>query len=345
MLRACRLFLIACLLGVPLEGQKRPGGIDFLNERLPIPNSERFKEGDYIDSGVGLTFGVDRRLSYLAGNYEEAVERFELAISGFRYRSEIWVYLARAYFYMKSPEEARRTIERAAQVMPDLNEKFWNPLMESMLGEIRKRAYNLQTQVDFYSKNQEDFLSLFRLYRFLDDERGSIGVIHSADAKANKMNELSGMVSAGNQRLYQKEVGKWQQLADQLRAEMIAVGIQVPPAPRLGSAAESTPTGQDGKDPELLERTRILQLKVDFYLSAAQDYRDLFDNYLQLDMPEKAAGVIPALDREIQRIQMEVDIAATLEQEAEFSDQLEGLKTLRRELVAEGGGSGSSEGN
>jgi len=336
------ILLLAFFVAGGLEGQERSGGIDFLNERLPIPDSERFKEGDYIDSGVGLTFGVDRRLSYLAGNYEEAVERFEQSVSRFKYRSEIWVFLARAYFYMKSPEEARRTINRAAQVMPDLKERFWDPLMDSMLGEIRKRANNLQVQIDFYSKNQEDFLSLFRLYQFLDDEKGAIGVIHAAEAKANKMNELSGMVSAGSQRQYRKEVGKWLQLADQLRAELVAVGIEVPQAPEF-SSQEGLPKAGGGKDPVLLEATRILQLKVDFYLSVAQDYRDLFDNYLLLDMPKEAAGVVPALDREILRIQLEVDIAHNLTQEAKFSEQLEGLKKLRGELVDQIGSSG--EGN
>ena len=324
--------LLLCLLGAAggSEAQDSRGGIDFINERLRIPDSARFNEGDYIESGVGLKFGIDRRLSYNTGNYEDSVEQFEEAVIGFRYKSEIWVLLARAYFYMKSPEMAKETIERAMAIMPDLDESFWKPLMESMLDEIRKRANKLQTQVDFYSKEQGDFLSLFRLYKFLEDHRKAIGVVHAAEGKGNKMNELAAMVSGPSQRIYHEESIKWKELSDQLRGELLATGIEVPPAPSTPGGAPSVDAV--GKDPELLEATRILQLKIDFYPSQLQDYRDLFANYLSLDMPEKAAGVIEALGREIKRGQLQAAIASDYQEEIKQLDKVATMEGLQKEL-------------
>ena len=330
--------VLLCLLagiGGP-EAQQFQGEVNFLNERLRIPESERFNEGDYIETGVGLKFGIDRRLSYNTGNYEEAVVQFEEAVSGYRYKSEIWVLLARAYFYMKSPKEAKRTIGRAVAIMPDLDESFWKPLLESMLGEIRKRAHKMQTQVDFYSKEQDDFLALFRLYIFLEDHQGAIGVTHAAEGKANKMNELSAMVSGPSQRIYHEESTKWKDLADQLRGELQAIGVEVPPMPSTtgrASLADAT-----GKDPELLEATRILQLKVDFYPSQIQDYRDLLDNYLLLGMPKGAAGVIEALEREIKRRQLQAEIASDYQEEIKQLDEVAAMKELKKELESALGG-------
>lgn len=110
-----------------VAAQEAVAGIDFLNDRLPIPESALFDEGSYIDSGVGLSFGVDKRLTYSAGQFEEAASRFEISVAGFSYKSDIWVYLARSYFYMNSPDRARVTLERAQEVMPDLRERLWHP--------------------------------------------------------------------------------------------------------------------------------------------------------------------------------------------------------------------------
>jgi tetratricopeptide (TPR) repeat protein len=154
--------------------------LDFLNDRLPIADSDLFDESSYIESGVGLSFGVDKRLTYLAGEYQEAARQFEQGVSMFKYKAEIWVYLARAYFYMKAPDRARLALERAQVLMPDLTDRLWQPLVESLLAEIRKRANNQQIQVYFYSPGQEDFLSLFRLYLFLEDYNSATGVLKSA---------------------------------------------------------------------------------------------------------------------------------------------------------------------
>jgi len=337
-----KLFLICAGLAVVLMlwltagsaavgAQERLGGIDFLSERMPIPDSKRFKVGDYIESGVGLKFGVDRRLSYLTGNYEEAVGRFEEAVKSFRYKSEIWVYLSRSYFYMKSPEKAKETIEKAATIMPDLKEAFWDPLLESLLAEIRKRANNLQTQVEFYSKSQEDFHSLFRLYKFLGDYQAAIGVIRAAEAKIARMNQLASMVSGNSQRAYREEAGKWQDLTEELRGELRELGVEVPPA---AGEAEAPPLLETaGKEPDpLVEATRILQLKVEYYQSQPEDFRELFNNYFLLDLPEKAAGVIETLGREIKRARLQAEIAPDLQKESEYLQDAAALEKLQEEL-------------
>jgi tetratricopeptide (TPR) repeat protein len=321
--------LLAMLLAQGAWSQERRGGVDFLNERMKIPDSQRFTEGEYIESGVGLRFGVDKRLSYYGGQYDEAALRFEEAVKGFRYKAEIWVYLARAYFYMKEPHKAKEALERAGQVMPDLKERLWDPLLESLLGEIRKRALSLQAQVDFYSKSQDDFLNLFRLYKFLEDYQGASGVIHTAEDRAAKMAQLSTMVSGQNQQAYQGESRKWQALADQLRGELKSLGVEV--APRPTSAPQPLPA-EAGQDPELLEKTRLLQLKVDYYQSRLEDYQELFDNYLLLNMPERAAGVVQGVEREIRRLRHQAETAVDLVQESQYLEEVSLLEALRDRL-------------
>jgi len=169
------LIILSLVLFAVVQGgaQQRVRQMDFLNDRQKIPDSELFSEADYTESGVGLRFGIDKRLSYFSGQYEEAVTRFEGAVSSYRYKAEIWVFLARSYYYQKDPDLARLTIERAVAIMPDLVQNLWDPLLASLLGEIRKGALNLQVQVDFYSKTPGDFLTLFRLYLFFKDANAS----------------------------------------------------------------------------------------------------------------------------------------------------------------------------
>ena len=76
--------------------------LDYMNDKLRIPDSEKFDESTYIETGVGLTFGVDRRLSYYAGNYAEAATQFANAVKRYPYKSEIWVFLSRSYFWLVS---------------------------------------------------------------------------------------------------------------------------------------------------------------------------------------------------------------------------------------------------
>lgn len=331
----CSVFAALAVWGLLSSVQaqvSRPqsAGIDFLDERLFIPESERFVEAEYLESGVGLTFGVDKRLSYLAGNYEEAVFRFEEALKRFKYKSEIWVYLARAYFYKKSPEEAKRTLERAAAVMPDLKEQFWDPLLNSLLDEIRKRANDLQIQVDYYSKDQGDFLALFRLYAFLEDYQSAAGVIRAAETRSRQMSRLATSLAGENQRRCWQEAGQWRDLADQLRGELQSSGAAVP-VDTTAIPIEVLPAVAD-QDSELLEQTWLLQLKVDFYSARPEDFRQLFANYLLLQKPDRATEILKAVEREIERIRFQLEIAPSRRQEGQYLAEIEALVKLRDEL-------------
>ncbi|HJN29938.1 MAG TPA: hypothetical protein QF604_18700, partial [Candidatus Latescibacteria bacterium] len=181
-----------------VSAQERRHGISFTDERLFIPDSESFNDGSYLSSGVGLKFGVDKRLTYLSGDYAGAVIAFEEATRTYRYMAEIWVYLARAYFYSESPELAKQTLERAKGMMPDLADRLWNPLIGSLLSEIRQRANQEQIQVDFYSPDQQKILSLFRLYIFLEDTKAAKGVIDTAHQRATEMRERTTMVAGSS---------------------------------------------------------------------------------------------------------------------------------------------------
>ena len=319
----------------PAGAQERVVGIDFTNDRLPIPDSEKYDEGQFIDSGVGLSFGVDKRLTYYAGQYEEAAARFELAVGAFKYKSEIWVFLARSYFNMKSPGLARETLERAEEVMPDLREKLWQPLLGSLLWEIRKRANQQQVQIDFYSQDQNDFFSLFRLYTFLEDFEGAAGVITSAQGKDRTMRQLATTVSGGSRKAYLKQAAEWGKLAVTLRQELRseAPDVEVESAADLHPASANEPASGDGNASDTNdEETRVLQLKIDFYQAAAKDYETLFGNYFDRGDRQRAGLVLAALDREIGRQGLLKSVAPTVQREVEIETQLEELDELKRKL-------------
>lgn len=310
---------------------KLVSGMDFLNERLPLPETERYNEGEYIDTGVGLSFGVDKRLSYYAGEYEEAVARFEASIQLFRYKVEIWVYLARSYFYMKSPDRARQTLELAQQVMPDLAEKLWQPLIASLLDEIRQRANQQQVQVDFYSPSQEEFFSLFRLYLFLEDHDAATAVIRSAEGRSLKMRGQATTASGNSRQAYVKLAKKWLSLADRLRSEISGVGVEVPQDSLL--TLMSTQDTQSPGNDEDAEKQRVLQLRIDFYNATAPEFEELFNLYLQQGMEDRAAAVLATLRREIGREQLRASIAPTVMDEVEIQETIDELESLHRDLT------------
>ena len=275
-----------------------------------------------------LSYGVDKRLTYLAGQYEKATERFEESLKKFKLKSEIWVYLAGSYYYTKEPEKARQTLERAAAVMPDLNSRVWQPLIEGLIWEIRMRANQLQVQVDFYSQNPDDFLTLFRLYRFLQAYQEAAAVIYAAEGKKLKMG-LAGMSSGANQRVYRKKAQEWRNLANKLRAELKALGVAVnPPVEALPSASQSA----GSQDAELIEAARVLQLKVDFYQAQSKDYQDLFDKYILLDELDKATAVIKAVEREIQRVKLQVVEARDIQEELKFKDEVAAVEAVQKAM-------------
>lgn len=320
---------LLCLLVLQLAagsslGQRPRPAADFFDDKLPIPDAEQFDTAEYIESGVGLSFGVDKRLSYNIGQYQEAARRFEQAIGQFKFKSEIWVYLARAYFYNQEPEKAKRVLEQAAEVMPDLKDRLWQPLIDSLLEEIRRRANQLRVQVEFYSQSQEDFLSLFRLYRFLQDQQQAAGVIRTAEKRVSEMSELAGMAAGATRKSYLAEAGKWQQLADRLRAELDPT-----------SAGTAAPLAADTTAADSLEQAeiiRLLQLRVDFYQAKPHEYQALFDLYLRRGQREQATGVVQALEREAQRAALEVTIASTAQEGNKYQEKAEELGKLREQL-------------
>jgi tetratricopeptide (TPR) repeat protein len=336
----CVLLWVLCLAwwGInPAEAQSRKQPLDFLNERLKIPESIRFVEPEYVESGVGVPFGVDKRLSYYTGNYAEAIARFSEGLRRYSYKAEMWVYLARAYFYEKKPEDARDTIRQAAQIMPDLSVAFWDPLLESMLSEIRKRALDQQAQIDFYTRSQEDYLELFRLFRFLGDEKGMVGIVQRAESRAEKMSVLATMVAVNTRAAYLGEADRWLGLADQLRAELRAVGF-IPPAPKqipnyVRQSVAST-------DVDLLEETHQLQLKVDFYGAVLADFSALFDNYLALNLPSGAQFVLEGLQREATRLRLKADTSNDFAEVSQLQEEADAFDELQRSLRERLGESG-----
>ncbi|MEW6751757.1 MAG: tetratricopeptide repeat protein [Candidatus Latescibacterota bacterium] len=308
------------------RGQEPPRAlrVDFLDERMPIPDSERFSESDYTESGVGLSFGVDRRLSYLAGDYEEAVARFEEALKRYRYKSEIWVYLARSYFHRRSPAEARAVLERAAEAMPDLRESFWDPLMRSLLDQIRARANALQVQLDYYAREPGDYLNLFRLYTFVEDYPRASRVVQTVERLAQHMRLLAEGASEGVRGAYVEQADHWQDLAGQLRGELGAAGH-----PDTAQAASPAPP-----EPDLLADLRRREQRVDFYGGTPQDYRQLYNGYRALGLEVGAARVLESLHSEVVRLGILVQTAADAAQEAEHEQERDQLQRVLDELRA-----------
>lgn len=321
--------LLAAGLVPAADAQERVPGIEFLNERLRIPESELFDEGAYIESGVGLSFGVDKRLTYLGGEYEEAAQRFELGVRQFRHKAEVWVFLSRAYFYMKEPDRARDALNRAEVLMPDLSLRLWQPMVASLLWEIRQRARRQQAQIDFYSTGQDEVLSLFRLYLFLNDEEGARDLISVANERARMMRESAQMVSGTSRQSQAKEAGRWDQLGADLTLELQAAGITVPAAPPAAAVPEPPTIDIDEE-----ERVRILQLRVDFYRVGQDDYRELFQVYLDRKDLIRARAVLASLARQMVDMGVRASVAPTLGEQADIEDDVAKLQALSEELAS-----------
>lgn len=298
---------LVLLLSVHLPAQELKPGIEFLNERMWVRDSELFDDGSFIDSGVGLRFGINKKLAYFAGEYEEAVELFEEAVRSFRFKAEIWVYLARSYFYSESPDAARQALQRAAAVMPDLDADLWQPLIASLEQEIRQRAVRQQAQVDFYTTDQEQLLSLFRLYLFLQDHEGALGVVGSAHERSHMLLERARMVSGISRRNHIAQAELWTQLGERLALELQGLGVEVPPAP----TPIDLPREAAQEDLEEAERIRVLQLRVDFYRTGIGDYDALFTAYMDLGDTERARVVVAALRQKVQHLEVLASVAPT----------------------------------
>ena len=321
---------ILCLCSRP--GAQEGRVLNYLNDKIRIPESERFDDAAYIATGVGLSFGVDRRLNYYAGNYEEAVVQFERAVSRYAYKSEIWVYLSRSYFFEKEPGKAQEALRLASEKMPDLTDGFWQPLLAGLNLEIRKRANDLQVQVDYYSKGQEEYHNLFRLYRHLEDYASASGVIHSAESRARTMTQYAGTSSGNSSRAYLGQAQKWWDLGTELRGEMEAVGIAVVGDRKL----KRLEVVEDSVDEhaEVREATRLLQLRVDYYqfLVTPSDYRELFDNYITMKDRTGASAVIESIDRATIQLEVKIAKAVDYQDELDIQDEIATFTKLKTEL-------------
>ena len=312
------------LLVTAIGAQDRIPGLEFLNERQRIQESERFDEGSYIESGVGLSFGVDKRLTYLPGEYEEAAQRFELSVRKFRYKAEIWIYLARAYFYMKSPDKALDALIRAQGLMPDLSAGLWGPMIASLKWEIRQRARRQQAQIDFYSTGQEEVLSLFRLYLFLADHAAARDVVAVAHGRARSMRENAQMVSGDSRRAQAAEADRWEQLGESLTGELATAGIAADAVPAQPTLPEPT----ENVDIDEQERVRVLQLRIDFYAALEEDYLQLFQAYLDRTDTARALAVISSLERHVIDLEVQASVAPTLSDQTDIEDRIKVFKAM-----------------
>lgn len=329
-LRPIRVLTPALVLAAAAAAQDLVPGIDFMNDRMPIPDSSQFDEGAYIESGVGLTFGVDKRLTYFAGQYEEAAPRFEEAARRFRYKAEIWVFLSRAYFHMKSPEQAREALLRAEVLMPDLSKRLWQPLVASLEAEIRHRAARARAQLEFYSTGQEEVLSLFRLFLFLQDADSAREIIATAHTRARVMRERARMVSGDSRRAYASQSDKWTQLGQDLAGELAALGVDVSPVPPPAPVPEEE-HGDVGEQ----ERIRLLQLRIDYYRAVVDDYVTLFDLYLARGDSAQARGVIASLTRHVADLAVTASVAPTVTDQAAIEVRIDSLRQTRDDLQAQ----------
>ena len=326
-----RMFLFWLLISTGSGAQQLVRGIEFVNERLPIPESTLFDEGVYIESGVGLSFGVDKRLTYYPGEYEEAAQRFEISVRQFRYKAELWVYLARAYFYTKTPDAAQDALQRAEALMPDLSVTLWQPLLASLQWEIRQRAVQQQAQIDFYSTGQEEVLTLFRLYLFLEDHESAADPVGVSHERARMMRERALMVSGASRKAHVDESDRWKQLGIRLTSELRTAGLEVPPAVKSTSPQESVIT----EDIDDQERVSVLQLRVDFYRARQQDYQQLFQAYFDRADSTRARSVLASLGRHMGDLDVRASVAPTLSVQADIEREIEEFRVLRDDLLSQ----------
>lgn len=312
------LVWLLLLAAPPLAAQPA----DFLDDRQPIPEAAQYDSAQYRASGVEKAFAEGKRQTYDLKQYPQAAQRFAQLCQQYQYKSAIWLYLARAQFHSQEREMARQTLARAGEVMPDLQERFWQPLNESMLREVRRQAEELQGQVDFYPERLADFAPLIRLYRFLQDTTGAQGVVRIALQRRSGLYQQA-EVATGTERLsYVAAAAQWDQLAGSLSVEL---GLTVAP-PGAAGIADSL------KQAEIL---RLLQLRVDFYLAKPQEYQQLFAEYLRLGRRAEAAGVVKALEREGQRLDLLATLAPNAVEEGKYRNQSAALNALRQQLQAQ----------
>ncbi|MSR84070.1 MAG: hypothetical protein EXS58_14295 [Candidatus Latescibacteria bacterium] len=104
----------------------------------------------------------------------------------------------------------------------------------------------------------------------------------------------------------------------------------------LDSTAAALPGARVVADSlKLAETLRLLQLRVDYYLAKAQEYQQLFGEYLRLGRHTEAASVVAALEREVQRLAMLASIAPNAAEEDKQRGKGAALETMRQQLQAQ----------
>lgn len=315
------MLLVALLLAAPLWVQAGPGEVDFLDDRRLIPEAALYDSAQYRASGAAAGFSEAKR-QYDLGQYARAAQLFAQVVGQYGQQSAAWVYLARVQFHSREYDAARQTLVRAAEVVPDLRERLWEPLGRGLVGEVRKLANQLQAQVDFYPQRQADFAPLLRLYVFLQDSTAARALRHRADERRAELYRQAEVASGAFRQPYLDAAGQWDRLV---------AGLDWPP----DSAA--LPAAGVGRADSLkqAEVLRLLQLRVDYYLAKPEEYQRLFDLYLGLDRRVQAAGVLQALEREGQRLSLLAAVAPTAPEAEKHRGQAASLDSLRRQLQAQ----------
>lgn len=315
------VLLVGLLLAAPLWAQAGPGEVDFLDDRLVIPEAALYDSTQYQASGAAAGFAEAKR-QYDLGQYAQAAQLFAPVVGQYGQQSATWVYLARAQFHSQEFDAARQTLVRAAEMAPDLRERLWQPLGRGLVGEVRKRANQLQAQVDFYPQRQADFAPLFQLYGFLQDSTAARELVHSAGQRRAELYRQAEVASGSLRQSYLEAAGQWDRL-------IASLGV----APDSGASALGAATRADSlRTTGLL---RLLQLRVDYYLAKPGEYQQLFDLYLGLGRRAEAAAVVQALEREGQRLSLLAVVAPTAAEAGKYRDQTAALDSLRRQLQAQ----------
>jgi hypothetical protein len=311
---------IACLFLLASASLAR--GIDFLDEQQPIPEAAQYDSAQYRTSGGERALAEAKRQTYDLQQYPQAAQRFAQLLQQHPYKSALWVYLARAQYHSQDLTLARQTLARAGEAMPELQGSFWQPMDQSLLGEVRRQAVQLQGQVDFYPERVADLAPLIRLYRFLQDSAAAQGVVRIALERRRELYQQAEVASGAQRLSYLRAATQWDQLAGSLSREMDST------AALPGSAALADSLKE-------VEALRLLQLRVDYYLAKPQEYQQLCAEYLRLGRRAQAAAVIAALEREERRLNLLESIAPNAAEGDKYQRQASALSALGQQLKAQ----------
>jgi len=311
------LGVLLLLLAPPLGAQGKGPSLDFLDERVPIPESALYDSAEYGAGGAAAF--AQARNAYDHGHYPQATLSFAQLSNDHPHKSAVWVYLARAFFHGGDFPSARQALQRAGQLMPELEEPLWQPLGRGLEEEVKRLAFQLQAQADYYPKRQGDWLPLLRLYRFLGDSTQALALVEgAARRRAELLSQAQAAAGAQRQALL-GAAAQWEGLLGQLWAEG-------------GGAPADSGQGVNPDSVKEAETLRLLKLRVEYYLAKPKEYQQLFEGYLRLARRAEAGAVVEALEQEVQRLGLLEAVAPTPGAAAKFAEQAAALRTLGQGL-------------